>query len=262
MQIGLVKGRLFNTADSEGNSPVAIISQTFAREFWPNEDPIGRQVRFGEQHTVATIVGVVSDIMRNHLRERGSWQIYVPLAQFPSSTLAFVVRTSANPTMMSAAIREAIWSIDQDQPISLAPLESLIAVVDAGNRVMTKLMIFFGALAMFLGMIGIYGVMVQLVSQRVHEIGIRMALGASSGQVMRMVIGSGLKLAIVGIAVGVLVALGAARSLTALLYQVTPNDPVTFISVPILFMVVAMAACYLPARRAMRVDPLAALRYE
>jgi len=127
---------------------------------------------------------------------------------------------------------------------------------------MTKLMIFFGALAMFLGMIGIYGVMVQLVSQRVHEIGIRMALGASSGQVMRMVIGSGLKLAIVGIAVGVLVALGAARSLTALLYQVTPNDPVTFISVPILFMVVAMAACYLPARRAMRVDPLAALRYE
>jgi ABC-type antimicrobial peptide transport system permease subunit len=164
--------------------------------------------------------------------------------------------------MMSAAIREAIWSIDQDQPISLAPLESLIAVVDAGNRVMTKLMIFFGALAMFLGMIGIYGVMVQLVSQRVHEIGIRMALGASSGQVMRMVIGSGLKLAIVGIAVGVLVALGAARSLTALLYQVAPNDPVSFISVPILFMAVAMAACYLPARRAMRVDPLAALRYE
>ena len=262
MQIGLVRGRLFNSADSEGNSPVVIISQTFAREFWPNEDPIGRQVRFGEQHTVATIVGVVADIMRNHLRERGSWQIYVPLAQFPSSTLAFVVRTSANPTMMAAAIREAIWSVDHDQPISLAPLESLIAVVDAGNRVMTKLMVFFGALAMFLGMIGIYGVMVQLVSQRVHEIGIRMALGASSGQVMRMVIGSGLKLAIVGIAVGVLVALGAARSLTALLYQVTPNDPVTFISVPILFMVVAMAACYLPARRAMRVDPLAALRYE
>src|SRR5437899_2733761 len=159
MQIGLVKGRLFNFADSQGSSPVVIISQSFAREFWPNEDPVGRQIRFGEQHTVSTIVGVVGDIMRNHLRERGSWQIYVPLAQFPSSTLAFVVRSSADPTIMATAIRDAIWSVDHDQPISSAPLETLIVVVAAGYRVVTKLMVFFGALAMFLGTIGIYGVM-------------------------------------------------------------------------------------------------------
>ena len=262
MQIGLVKGRLFNFADSQGSSPVVIISQSFAREFWPNEDPVGRQIRFGEQHTVSTIVGVVEDIMRDHLRERGSWQIYVPLAQFPSSTLAFVVRSSADPTMMATAIRDAIWSVDPDQPISLAPLETLIAVVDAGYRVVTKLMVFFGALAMFLGTIGIYGVMAHLVSQRIHEIGIRVALGASSVQVMRMVIGSGLQLAVVGIATGILVALGATRSLTTLLYQVAPNDPLTFVAVPILFVAVAMAACYLPARRATRVDPIVALRYE
>ena len=262
MQIGLVKGRLFDFADSQGSPPVVIISQSFAREFWPNEDPIGRQIRFGEQHTVSTIVGVVEDIMRDHLRERGSWQIYVPLAQFPSSTLAFVVRSSADPTMMATAIRDAIWSVDHDQPISLAPLETLIAVVDAGYRVVTKLMVFFGALAMFLGTIGIYGVMAHLVSQRIHEIGIRVALGASSVQVMRMVIGSGLQLAVVGIATGILVALGATRSLTTLLYQVAPNDPLTFVAVPILFVAVAMAACYLPARRATRVDPIVALRYE
>ncbi len=126
----------------------------------------------------------------------------------------------------------------------------------------TKLMVFFGALAMFLGTIGIYGVMAHLVSQRIHEIGIRMALGASSVQVMRMVIGSGLQLAVVGIAVGILVALGATRSLTTLLYQVAPNDPLTFVAVPILFVAIAIAACYLPARRATRVDPIVALRYE
>ncbi len=142
------------------------------------------------------------------------------------------------------------------------PLETLIATVDAGYRVVTKLMVFFAALAMFLGAIGIYGVMAHLVSQRIHEIGIRMALGASPAQVMRMVIGQGLKLELIGVAIGVLVALGAARALTTELYQVTPSDPATFIGVPVLFALVAVAACYIPARRGMRVDPLVALRYE
>jgi putative ABC transport system permease protein len=123
-------------------------------------------------------------------------------------------------------------------------------------------MVFFGALAMFLGTIGIYGVMAHLVSQRIHEIGIRMARGASSVQVLRMVIGSGLQLAVVGIAVGILVALGVTRSLTTLLYQVAPNDPRTFVAAPILFVAVATAACYLPARRGMRVDALVSLRCE
>ena len=188
--------------------------------------------------------------------------MFVPLAQFPSSTLSFVVRSSADPEVIATATRDAIWSVDHDQPISSAPLETLIAVVDAGYRVMTKLMLFFGALALFLGAIGIYGVMSHLVSQRTHEIGIRTALGASPPQVMTMVIGQGLKLALIGVVIGVLGALGATRSLATLLYGVTPSDPLTFIMVPIVFVAVAAVACSIPARRAMRVDPIVALRYE
>jgi putative ABC transport system permease protein len=189
--------------------------------------------------------------------------MYVPLAQFPAVTLGFVVRTSGNFTTMATAIRDSIWAVDRDQPVSsVEQLETLMAIVDSGNRVVTKLMVFFGALAMFLAVIGIYGVMSHLVSQRTHEIGIRTALGASPPQVMGMVIGQGLKLALIGIAVGVLGALGATRSLARMLYQVKPNDPLTFIAVPIVFAVVAAAACCVPARRAMKVDPIVALRHE
>jgi len=263
MQIGLVKGRLFNFADEQSNSQSVIINQTFARQFWPDEDPIGHKLQFGERHTVCTIVGVVNDIKMYYVRERPERQMYVPLAQFPSVTLGFVVRTADNSTAMATAIRDTIWAVDRDQPVSsVEPLETLMVIQDAGNRVVTKLMVFFGALAMFLGVIGIYGVMAHLVSQRTREIGIRTALGASPPQVMRMVISQGMKLALIGIAVGVVSALGATRPLATMLYQVTPSDPLTFIAVPILFAMVAAAACCVPARRAMRVDPLVALRYE
>jgi len=263
MQIGLIKGRVFDSADAQGNAPSAIINETLARQFWPNQDPIGKELRFGEQHTVCTIVGVVRDIIMYDLRPRPERQMYVPLAQFPSATLGFVVRTTGNSTTMATAIRDTIWAVDRDQPISsVEPLETLMVIVDAGNRVLTKLMVFFGALAMFLGVIGIYGVMSDLVSQRTHEIGIRTALGASPPQVMGMIIGQGMKLALIGVAVGVVSALGATRSFATLLYQVTPSDPMTFIAVPVVFAAVAAAACCVPARRAMRVDPIVALRYE
>ena len=198
-----------------------------------------------------------------YLRSRPERQMYVPLAQFPSATLGFVVRTAGNSTTIATAIRDTIWAVDRDQPISsVEPLETLMAIVDAGNRVLTKLMVFFAALAMFLGVIGIYGTMSDVVSQRTHEIGIRTALGASPLQVMGMVIGQGLKLALIGVTVGVLGALGATRSLATILYQVAPNDPLTFIAVPLVFAVVTAAACCVPARRAMRVDPVVALRFE
>jgi putative ABC transport system permease protein len=263
MQFALLKGRWFTSEDAPGNLPSAIISQTFAQHYWPNEDPIGKQVRFGEQKTVCAIVGVVNDIKMYYLRARPEMQMYVPLAQFPSPTLGFVVRTSGNPAMMAAAIRDAIWAVDKDQPISsVEPLDTLMAIVDAGNRVITQLMVLFGLLAMFLGAIGIYGLMSHLVAQRTSEIGIRTALGATPFQMMSMIVGQGLKLALLGVAIGVLVALGAARLLASLLYQVTPSDPLTFIGVPILFAIVAAAASLIPARRAMNVDPIVALRYE
>jgi putative ABC transport system permease protein len=263
MQISLVGGRLFTSTDVQGAMPVVIINQTFARQFWPNENPIGQQLRFGAQHTVGTIVGVVQDIKMFYVRARAERQMYVPLTQFPSSMLGFVVRASGDSQAMASAIRDAIWSVDRDQPVSsVEPLETLITIANAGNSVVTKLMVFFSALAMFLGAIGIYGVMAHLVSQRTHEIGIRVALGATPSQVLRMVINHGLKLAMIGISLGVLVALGATRALASELYQVTPYDPATFIGVALLFALVAMAACYVPARRGMRVDPLVALRYE
>jgi len=263
MQMSLVKGRTFSSADTQGTSPSAIINETLARQFWPNQDPIGRELRFGERHTVCTIVGIVRDIKMYDLRPRPERQMYVPLAQFPSATLGFVVRIAGNSTTMATAIRDTIWTLDRDQPISsVEPLETLMVTVDAGNRVLTKLMVFFGALAMFLGVIGIYGVMSDLVSQRTHEIGIRTALGASPSQVMGMVISQGMKLALVGIAVGVVSGLVATKPLATMLYQVAPNDPLTFLAVPIVFALVAAAACGIPARRAMRVDPMVALHYE
>jgi putative ABC transport system permease protein len=263
MQMGLVKGRAFDSADTQGSAPSVIINETLARQFWPSEDPIGHQVRFGQQHTLCTIVGVVRDIKMYQLRPRPERQMYVSLAQFPSATLGFVVRTAGDSTTMATAIRDTIWAVDRDQPISsVEPLETLMVIVDAGNRVLTELMVFFGVLAMFLGVIGIYGVMSDLVSQRTHEIGIRAALGASAPKVMGMVIGQGLKLALIGIVVGVVSALGATRPLATMLYQVTPNDPLTFVVVPFVFAAVAAAACCVPARRAMRIDPLVALRHE
>jgi putative ABC transport system permease protein len=153
--------------------------------------------------------------------------------------------------------------VDANQPVSSVELlETLMAVQDAGNRVLTKLMVFFGSLALFLGAIGIYGVMAHTVAQRTHEIGIRMALGANPVQVMGMVVRQGMTLTLIGIAIGIVGAFGVTRTLGSMLYQVTTSDPATFVGVAILFALVAIAACYVPARRAMRVDPMVALRYE
>ena len=263
MQIGLVQGRWFNSADDQSNVLPVIINETFARQIWPSENPIGQQLRFGDQHRLGTVVGVVRGIKMYYARERAERQMYVPLAQFPSPALSFVVRTGGDSPAMATAIRDTIWAVDRDQPVSsVEPLETLIAVVNSGDRIVTKLMVFFGVLALFLGVIGIYGVVAQLVAQRTHEFGIRMALGARPAQVLRMVTGQGLTLGLIGVAAGLLVALGTTRLLAVALYKVAPNDPPTFFGVALLFAVVTVAACYLPARRGMSVDPIVALRYE
>ena len=263
MQMGLLKGRAFTSGDGPGNANVAVIGQTLARQFWPNEDPIGQKLKFGEQHTVCTIVGVVNDVKMYDLRGRPEREMYVPLAQFPSPTLGFVARTAGSSPAMATAIHDAIWAVDDQQPVSsVEQLATLMAIQDSGNRVVTKLMVFFGALALFLGALGIYGVMAHTVAQRTHEIGIRMALGARPQQVMGMVVRQGMTLTLIGVAIGVVGAFAVTRSLSFMLYQVTPSDPSTFVGVAVLFALVAIAACYVPARRAMRVDPMVALRYE
>jgi len=262
MQMRLLKGRLFTSADGPGNANVAVIDQTFARQFWKDEDPVGRKLTFGPDHVVCTIVGVVNDVKMYQLRGRPERQMYVPLLQFPSRTLGFVARAAGNDASLGDSIRAAIWSVDKDQPVSVSDLSMLMAIVNAGDGIVTKLVVFFGLLALFLSAIGIYGVMAHTVAQRTHEIGIRMALGAAPSSVMRLVVLQALKLTLIGIAVGVLAALGTTGLLAVQLYQVTARDPLTFAAVPLFFVLVAVVACYIPARRAMKVDPMVALRYE
>jgi putative ABC transport system permease protein len=185
MQIEILKGRGFGSSDAPGNAPAAIVNETMARALWPHGYPIGRQLQFGEQRTVCTVVGVVRDIKMYYARERPRQQMYVSLPQFPSTTLGFVRRTRVENSTTATAVRDAIWAVDRNQPISsVEQLENIMGIVNSGDRTITRLMVFFGATAMFLAMMGIYGVMSNLVSQRTHEIGIRAALGASPRQMM------------------------------------------------------------------------------
>ena len=262
MQMRLLKGRFFTSADGPGNANVAVIGQTFARQFWPNDDPVGHKLTFGPDHVVCTIVGVVNDVKMYQLRGQPERQMYVPLSQFPRRAQGFVARTGSNDASIADAMRDAIWSVDKDQPVSVSDLSMLMTVVNAGDTVLTKLVVFFGLLALFLSAIGIYGVMAHTVAQRTHEIGIRLALGAEPASVMRLVVTQALKLTLIGIILGVIAALGATGLLASQLYQVTARDPLTFVAVPLFFVLVSVAACYIPARRAMNVDPMVALRYE
>jgi putative ABC transport system permease protein len=265
MQISLVKGRAFTSADGASLPPVAIINQELARQFWPNENPIGQKIHIDPDPDVdATIVGVVGDVkvnsVMNYHRDR---EMYLPFAQFPMRGMGIVVRSPASSAGLTDAIRNAIWSVDAEQPVSqIRPLETIVADQYAGYHVVTELMGFFSILGLFLGAIGIYGVMAFMVTQRTHEIGVRLTLGAQPREILQLVVGKGLWLAAVGIAAGIVGALGMTRLLVFMLAGVSPRDPLTFTGVALLIAAVALAACYIPARRAMRVDPMVALRYE
>ncbi|HKF52127.1 MAG TPA: ABC transporter permease [Candidatus Acidoferrales bacterium] len=264
MQIPLLKGRVFTSADIPGSGNVAMIDESLAGKFWPSEDPVGQKLTYGPNHIVCTIVGVVKNVKLYQLREvPPRREMYVPFAQAPTLTMGFVARTAGTITGIGDAIRNSIWAMDADQPVSsVEEMSTLMRVQDAGNLILTKLMVAFGVLALFLCGIGIYGVMAHMVAQRTHEIGIRIALGAAPGNVMLLVISQGLKLAIIGIVIGVAGAFGVTGLLADNLYQVTTRDPATFVSVAVGFALVAIAACYVPARRAMKVSPIVALRYE
>jgi predicted permease len=265
MQIPLLRGRLIELRDGPSAPSVVVINETLAREQFPNEDAIGQQIEIPVQHKVWTIVGMVHDVKQFTLSDRPEPQLYVSAAQFPSGYMSIVVRarTPASAPQLTTALRDAIWSVDSEQPVSrIRSLDDLISEQNTLMRVTTQVIGFFGALALLLGAIGIYGVMAHSVGQRIHEIGIRMALGASRGEVLRLVLGQGLKLTVTGIAFGLLAAAAVTRALASMLYKVTASDPATFTFVACFFALVALAACYIPSRRATRVDPIVALRYE
>jgi len=263
MGIPLLRGRTFGSQD-QLNSPTAlIINQMMANRFWPNQDPLGKQIKFVEDNSVGTIVGVVGDAKQFLMEEEQRPQLYVAFSQSPGIFATLVMRTSVEPMSLAEPVRQAVWKVDSDQPMwKMRTVESLVDRSVADRKFLMALMGIFAGLALVLTIVGLYGVITYLVNQRTQEIGIRMALGAQVGQILTMVLKQGMLLVLSGVALGLVASWLLTRLITRLLFQVSATDPVAFIGISALLVVVALLACYVPARRATRVDPLKALRYE
>jgi putative ABC transport system permease protein len=267
MEIPLRKGRAILEHDSADSEKVALINQTMANQLWPNQDPIGRRIKFPgtEQRPQPwrTIVGIVSDVAQYSLDQRPPMQIYLPHSQFPTSFNTIVVKSENDPGSVLATVRKEILGIDKDQAVyNVATLKQLHSDSLSLRRFFMVLLIIFAALTLSLAAVGIYGVMSYVVTQRTQEIGIRVALGARTADVMKLVVKGGLALALIGIAAGLITAFAITRLIESMLFGVTPTDTLTFVGGSIALALVAAIACYIPARRATKVDPLVALRYE
>ena len=266
MGITLLTGRDFTEADSRDAAKVTIIDERLAREYWPNESPLGKRVRFGppeDNEPWHTIVGVVGEVKHESLNLTQRKSVYLPHAQVSIGGMALVVRTRANPESLAAAVRSQVKELDPNQPVTaVSTMSEVVSRSVWQPRLYAILFGVFAAVALLLASVGIYGVMSYAVTQRTHEIGIRMALGAQRGDVLRLVIGQGMWLALVGIGIGVLASLGLTRLMQSLLFGVGATDPGTFAGVAALLTAAALIACYIPARRATKVDPMIALRYE
>jgi putative ABC transport system permease protein len=266
----LLRGRDFTDRDVKDAPGVVIISEAFARRYWPDQNPLGKTVTLGRGDNAQTceVIGVVSDVRDNELKVAPQPKVYVPYLQVPVPEhllcMSLLVRTASKPLKLANAIRSQIWAVDSDQPlVDVMPLEQLITSENvAGPRFRTFLLAAFAGLALVLALVGIYGVVSYTVAQRTHEIGIRVALGADQKSVLKLVIGQGLLLVGGGLGCGLVAALGLTRLLSSLLYEVSPTDPVTLVAVSLMLGCAALLACYIPARRATKVDPIVALRYE
>jgi putative ABC transport system permease protein len=260
--IPLLQGRLFGNEDQARTTPVVVINQTMAHRFWPNQDPLGKQVKLGDGTTV-TVIGVVGDAKHYWLEEEQKPQMYDSYSQDPGLFATVVVRTNVEPLSLSEPVRQALWRVDADQPMwKIRTVEFLVKRSTADRRFLMALMGIFAVLALVLTIIGLYGVISYLVNQRTQEIGIRMALGAQMRDIMRMVLKQGMVLVLTGVGLGLGAAWLLTRLMSRLLYQVSATDPLTFVAISLLLITVALLACYIPARRATKVDPLVALRYE
>jgi putative ABC transport system permease protein len=266
MGIPLLMGRDFNETDKQDALKVTVIDERLAREYWPNESPVGKRIRFGPPESNEpwhTIVGVVGEVRHQRLDMATRKSIYIPFDQIPVREMAITVRSQGDPLSLVGAVRNQVRELDADQPVTaIRPMTDVISRSVWQPRLYTILFAVFAAVALVLSSVGIYGVISYSVTQRTHEIGIRMALGASARDVLRMVVGQGMILTLVGIALGLLGAFGLTRMMESLLFGVTATDPATFVGVSLLLGCVALLACYIPARRATRVDPMVALRYE
>ncbi|MGA9770729.1 MAG: ABC transporter permease [Blastocatellia bacterium] len=262
MGIRLVKGRLFTGADTPDAQPVVIVSRQLAEQAWPGEDPVGKRFLWNwKEGQKPTVIGVVTDV-RLYDREAAP-VLYAPFDQSPSAGSYLVIRASADPSNLTAAIRNQIFEIDRRVVVdNVMAIKQRLGNSVAQPRFYTVLLGLFGAMGMLLSVLGLYGVISYSVSQQTHEIGIRIALGAQRRDIFKLVIGHGFVLAIIGLALGLAGAFALSRLLTSLLFGVTPTDAATYTAVSLLILATALVACFVPARRATRVDPMVALRYE
>jgi putative ABC transport system permease protein len=264
MGIPFFRGRDFTERDTKGSPLVAIISESLARRGWPGQDPLGKRFSFAGFHGQPyEVVGVVGDVRASGLAQPPWPAMYFSGLQQPPDAAFLVVHSTRSAAVIAPFLRDAIRSVDKDEPVSsISTMEQLISQSVTEPRFRTFLLGIFAGLALALAVVGIYGVISYSVSQSTHEIGVRMALGAERADVMRLMVGQGMKMTLIGVGVGVLAAFGLTRLLASFLYAVRPTDPVTFVVVPALLIAVAFLACYIPARRATKVDPMVALRYE
>ncbi len=264
MRIRLLGGRGFTEQDNSDAPLVAMISETAAKRFWPGEDPLGKRIRLGgSDDPLRTIVGIVSDVHHNGLEDAPDTQAYVPHAQWTTSFMQLAVRSNADPAGVINAVRGEVKAVDKDIPIyQIATMEQLVSTTTARRRFTLLLAGIFAGLSLVMAGLGIYSVIACSVVQRTHEIGLRMALGAQNRDVLRLVIGQGMKMALIGLALGLSASVALTRLMTSLLFGVSATDRLTFVQVALLLATVALLACWIPARRATKVDPMIALRHE
>jgi len=265
MQMPLLKGRTFNEQDTADSPRVFVIDETFASRHWPGEDPIGKQVRFGgTSNPPSTVVGLVKRVKMEGLdTDSNRVQAYFPYTQSAWTFMNVVVRTAGDAESMTSSLRQQVLSIDKDQPIyNIRTMQNIREQVTAPQRLNVLLLGIFAAVALILAAVGIYGVMSYAVTQRTHEMGIRLALGARPADVLKLVVGQGMKVASIGILIGLIGAFGLTRLMSSLLFGVSATDPVTFVAIALLLTLIALMANFIPARRATRVSPIIALRYE
>ena len=264
--IPIVRGRHFTERDNQASPGVAIVSESLARRFLSNDDAIGQRIKLGGRDSTRpwlSIVGIAGDVRDTGLESDGRPCVYVPYPQFPSLSMSIVARTGIDPKALISAIRNEVWAVDKDQPVTdIKTMDEYVAGSVSARRANALLLTVFAVLALVLASIGVYGVMAYSVTQRVHEIGIRMALGAQTSDVIKLIVGSGMALVLAGVGIGIGGALALSRVLSSLLYGVSSTDPITFSLVSVILSSVALVANYIPARRATKVDPMIALRHE
>ena len=267
MGIRLIEGRYFTQSDAQGAPSVVIINQTMGRMYWGNESPIGRRVKpSGNSSPWCTVIGVVADVKNGGIDKPTGTELYLPFRQRPTNgppSSYIVLRSNGQPLALTSAVRMQLRELDPDVPISsVMTMEDVLAVSQSRPRFLALLLTIFSSVALALAAVGIYGVLSYLVARRGKEFGLRMALGAPQQHVLGLVLRQGAVLAVVGLSIGLIAAVALTRLMSSLLFGIGTTDPLTFVLMPAVLAAIILAASYIPARRATKVDPMVALRYE